>query len=152
MKLAEALIERADIQRKITVLRSRLQNNAQVQEGTEPNEKPADLIKELDENVKRLEYLISRINYTNATVKSDSGSTIADLIVKRDMLALKISAMNDLLRTASATVCRAMHTEIKILPAINVKSLQEKIDKLSKELRLTDTEIQSNNWLTELAE
>lgn len=152
MKLAEALIERADLQRKIAMLRSRLENNAQVQEGTEPHEEPAALMKELDENIKRLEYLISRINYTNATVKTQNGSSIADLIVKRDMLSLKISALGDFLRTASSTVRRAMHTEIKILPAVNVKSLQDKIDKLSKELRLTDTEIQSNNWLTDLCE
>lgn len=152
MKLAEALIERADIQRKIAVLRSRLENNAQVQEGTSPHEAPADLLKELDENVKRLEYLISRINYTNATSESPSGKTIADLIVKRDMLTLKISALGGVVQTASSTVRRATHTEIKILPAVDVKALQAKVDKLSKDLRITETEIQSCNWLTELAE
>ncbi len=152
MKLAEALIERADIQRKISVLRSRLENNAQVQEGTSPHEDPADLFKEFDEKVKRLEYLISHINYTNATAKSASGNTIAELIVKRDMLALKISALGGVVNTASSTVRRATHTEIKILPAVDVKALQATVDKLSKELRITETEIQSCNWLTDLVE
>lgn len=152
MKLAEALIERADIQRKITMLRSRLDNNAQVQEGMSPHEAPTDLMKELDENIKRLEFLISRINYTNATTVAASGKTIAELIVKRDMLALKISALGDVVNTASSTVRRATHTEIKILPAVDVKALQAKVDNLSKELRLTETEIQSCNWLTDLIE
>lgn len=38
MKLAEALQERADLNRKIQQLQSRLMNNATVQEGEEPPE------------------------------------------------------------------------------------------------------------------
>ena len=48
MKLAEALQERADLVNNIERLRSRIRNNALVQEGEEPAENPKDLIKELD--------------------------------------------------------------------------------------------------------
>ena len=44
MKLAEALNERADIQRRIAQLESRLIDNAKVQEGEEPAERPEDLL------------------------------------------------------------------------------------------------------------
>ena len=48
MKLAEALQERADINRKIEQLKSRLNNNVLVQEGEQPAEDPEKLKQELD--------------------------------------------------------------------------------------------------------
>ena len=48
MKLAEALQERADLRTKIDELRSRLTNNALVQEGEEPAEDPQELLSALD--------------------------------------------------------------------------------------------------------
>ena len=44
MKLAEALQERADLNRQIEQLRSRLSHNAIVQEGEGPAEDPGDLL------------------------------------------------------------------------------------------------------------
>ena len=51
MKLAEALQERADLNRNIEQLQSRLNNNVLVQEGEEPAEDPQKL-KEMLENCK----------------------------------------------------------------------------------------------------
>ena len=48
MKLAEALILRADCQKRISQLESRLIANAKVQEGDEPGEKPEELMAELE--------------------------------------------------------------------------------------------------------
>ena len=42
MKLAQALAERADIQKRLGQLRERLQLNARVQQGEKPAEQPAD--------------------------------------------------------------------------------------------------------------
>ena len=47
MKLAEALNQRADLQKRIAQLRERLSNNVKVQEGDQPAENPEDLFKEL---------------------------------------------------------------------------------------------------------
>ena len=58
MKLAEALIERSDLQRRISELEGRLANNARVQEGEKPAEKPQELMKELDECIAALEELV----------------------------------------------------------------------------------------------
>ena len=65
MKLAEALQERADLVNNIERLRSRVRNNAQVQEGEEPAENPKALIKELNSCIERFEYLAAGINKTN---------------------------------------------------------------------------------------
>lgn len=48
MKLAEALSIRKDLQKRIQQLGQRIQNNVKVQEGDEPKEQPAELMKELD--------------------------------------------------------------------------------------------------------
>ena len=66
MKLAEALQERSDLQKRISQLERRLRDNARVQEGEKPAEDPVGLLRELDESVSRFEYLISAINKTNS--------------------------------------------------------------------------------------
>lgn len=149
MKLAEALQERADLNRNIEQLRARLVNNAIVQENEKPAEDPKALIKELDSSVERLEELMHRINRTNCATVSD-GKTITELIARKDALRVKISVYKDLVANASQTARRARMTEIKILSTVDVKKLQKQIDDMSKELRITDNTIQSLNWSTEL--
>lgn len=151
MKLAEALQERADINRKIEQLKSRLNNNVLVQEGEQPAEDPEKLKQELDAAISRLSYIISRINLTNSRVLID-GQTLTELIAKKDVLSLKISAYKDIVFTASQTAYRARNTEIKIRSAITVTDWQSETDAMSKELRLLDNKLQAVNWSTELME
>lgn len=49
MKLAEALVLRADLQKRIAQLRERLRQSALVQEGEQPPENPEQLLIELDQ-------------------------------------------------------------------------------------------------------
>lgn len=149
MKLAEALQERSDLNCNIIQLKNRLINNSIVQENEKTAEDPNELLAELDDNINRLRILIERINQTNSVTVSD-GKTITSLIAERDSLKLKISVYRELVNNASQTGMRARMSEIKILSAVDVKEIQKKIDKMSKELRLTDNLIQSLNWSTEL--
>ncbi len=149
MKLAEALQERADLNRNIEQLRSRLINNALVQENEKTAEDPKSLIKELDGSVMRLEELMRRINQTNCATVCN-GVTITELIARKDALKVKISVYKDLVESASQTARRARMSEIKILSTVDVRKLQKQIDDMSKELRVTDNTIQSLNWSTEL--
>ena len=149
MKLAEALQERADLNRNIEQLRSRLVNNVIVQENEKPAEDPQALIKELDGAVSRLEELMKRINQTNCMTISE-GKSITELIAARDALKVKIAVYKDIVSNASQTARRARMSEIKILSAVDVRELQKKIDAMSKEFRMTDNRIQALNWSTEL--
>ena len=151
MKLAEALQERADLNRKIEQLKARLNNNVLVQEGETPAEEPEQLKQELDAAIARLSYLITRINLTNCTTKVD-GKTLTELIAQKDALALKIHLYKDIVYTASQTAYRARNTEIKVKSAISVAEWQAEIDKMAKKLRLLDNGLQENNWTTELLE
>ena len=151
MKLAESLQERADLNRKIEQLRSRIQNNVLVQEGEKPAEDPQQMMKELEESLERLEYLIRQINLTNCSYLVD-GQTLTELIAKKDVLRVKQSAWRDILYAASQSTQRARNTEIKIVPVLKAAQLQKKADELAKEIRLLDNKIQQANWTADLIE
>lgn len=151
MKLAEALQERADLNRRIEQLRYRLGNNALMQEGEKPAEDPAALLRELEECLSRLEWLISRINLTNCAVKVE-GRSLTELIARRDVLSLRADAYRRLVEEASQNTHRATRTEIKILSAVDVPALQRQADDASRELRLLDNTLQATNWTADLME
>ena len=149
MKLAAALIERADLQTRLTQLQTRLLNNAKVQEGVKPNEDPKDLLKELDEISKQLEDYIYRINMTNAATLVDE-TPLTSLLAKKDVLTKKISILRAFLNESSALIDRYSLKEIKIDSTVDVAKLQKDLDALSKELRELDQKIQEINWTTDL--
>lgn len=151
MKLAEALILRADLQKRIDQLRVRLNNNAKVQENDEPSENPEELLNELDSNINQLKILIKQINKTNCVTVSN-GQTLADMIAERDTLTLKSNILRGFLNIAGQKVNLYSTTEIKIMSTVDVPALQKELDLLSKKIRETDTELQQANWLTELIE
>ncbi len=149
MKLAEALNLRADIKKRMGQLNMRLQRNALVQEGEQPAENPAVLLKELDELSTQLEELILRINLTNAKTLSD-GKTLTELISHKDTLRIKIDIMRSFLDEASRKVSRGTASEIRVLSTVNVSELRKQVDDLEKNFRETDVKIQALNWNTEL--
>ena len=151
MKLAEALILRSDLQKRIEQLRVRLNNNAKVQENDKPSENPEELLNELDNNINQLKILIKQINRTNCVTVSN-GQTLANLIAERDTLTLKSNILRGFLNIAGQKVNLYSTTEIKIMSTVDVPALQKELDLLSKKIRETDTELQQANWLTELIE
>ena len=149
MKLAEALLERSDLQKRLSLLESRLCHNARVQEGESPAEDPKALLAELEQVTCRLEELIRAINLTNAAI-TDKGESLTALLARRDMLSKKVGIMQNFLSEASATASRATRSEIAIRSTVPVAELRKDTDKLSAELRALDTRIQALNWTAEL--
>ena len=149
MKLAEALQERADLNRRIAQLKTRLDNNALVQEGEQPAEDPAELLVELDRCVNRLEQVIAQINKTNCATLVE-GETLTQLLARKDAMILRLDAYRGLANTASLTARRATRSEIKIFSAVDVKAVQKQVDNMAKELRLLDNKLQQANWTTDL--
>lgn len=150
MKLANALSLRSEIQTRIQQLESRLNNNALVQEGEEPAEDPMELLRELKADYTRLEELISAINRTNNSTKLEDGTSLSDLLARRDCLKGKLGVLRGFLNNASALVRRHSASEIKIRSTVNVRELQKQVDGLSRELRELEETIQEKNWTTEL--
>ena len=150
MKLANALSQRSELQTRIRQLESRLNNPALVQEGEQPAEDPQELLRELEEDYTHLEGLISAINRTNNSTKLEDGTSLSDLLARRDCLKGKLSVLRGFLDNASALVRRHSVSEIKIKSTVDVRRLQKQVDGLSKELRQLEEVIQEKNWTTEL--
>ena len=150
MKLAEALINRADCQKRIEQLKQRLLRSAKVQEGETPPENPQALITELEATVNELADLIKRINKTNSLTTVQDTMTISDALAQRDTLLLKRNVYNSLVEEAASSQHRYSVSEIKSFSTVNVAELQTQMDQLSRQCRELDTKIQASNWNTEL--
>ena len=149
MKLAEALRERKQLQIKMGTLRQKLIDNATYQEGSKPVEDPAGLIKALESTRGELAALIKRINATNASVKVGD-FFLGDLVIDRDTRITEVTALNNLIAAASQVSNRYSRSEILVLPSIDVKETQKKVDQLAKDIRELDNLIQATNWNTDL--
>src|SRR5687768_11027756 len=125
MKLAEALILRADCQKRIAQVKSRLLGNAKIQEGDTPSEMPDVLIAELGRVSAELLDLIKRINRTNsATVFAGTG-TISDALAERDVLAVQRAAYVELAQSAAISHDRYSRSEVKYVKTVNVAEVQK---------------------------
>jgi hypothetical protein len=150
MKLAEALILRADYQKKVQQLRQRLVKVARIQEGEVPPEDPHILMSELEEVATELTRLIQKINLTNSQTELVENMTIAEALAQRDILSLKRNVYQSLLDAAAQPYNRYSRSEIKYFTTIDVGEIQQKIDGISREYRELDTLIQAANWNREL--
>ena len=150
MKLAEALILRADCQKRFEQLKSRILRSAKVQEGDEPAENPVALLAELERVADELADLIKRINRTNSTTPYQEGKTISDALAERDVLALRRALYSDLAQAAAVTQDRFTRTEVKYVRTVDVAEAQKKADELARAYREMDARIQELNWQTEL--
>lgn len=151
MKLAEALVLRADHQQRIAQLRARLQRNAKVQEGERPAEEPVALLSEFDALTSELIQLIRRINITNsATLVGDRSMTEA--LATRDVLKIRHATYRDLAESGTITHAIISRSEVRFKPTIDVAEIQKSADAIARELRELDARIQETNWLTEMRE
>ena len=152
MKLAEALILRADCQKRLHQLRGRLARSAKVQEGEEPPEQPQTLLEELNNLTNQLTDLVQKINRTNSFTMLEDNLSISDALAQRDSLQLKRSIYDNVVQTAATRQDRYGRSEIKYLSTVNIAELQTEVDRMARDYRQLDTKIQQANWNTELVE
>lgn len=152
MKLAEALVLRADLQKRLAQMRTRLSHSALVQEGEQPPENPTELLAELEQMLMQLQDLMARINKTNLKASLPDGMTLTDALAQRDILSLQHSIISGLAETASNRVERYGRSEIRRLATVDVAVLRRQLDELARQRRELDSTIQATNWTTDLLE
>ncbi|KAJ1999629.1 hypothetical protein GGH92_004009, partial [Coemansia sp. RSA 2673] len=143
MKLAEALILRADLDKSIGELTSRLISNSLVQEGTKPIEDPETLLKELFKKISDHEKLVVKINSANLRVTTEGGLTLTSAIAKRDGLKRLYGILSSVYDTASSAASnnRYSKTEIMSVTTVDAISVRKKMDKVAEQSRKIDVEI-----------
>src|ERR1051325_233990 len=134
MKLSEALILRADAQKRIEQLKQRLARSAKIQEGDRSPENPGTLLEELERALGTLADLIKRINKTNSATEFEAGKTLSDGLAERDVLMMKRSAYSHLADAASVVQNLYSRSEIKFISTVEVPEVQRQVDEMSKEI------------------
>jgi hypothetical protein len=124
--------------------------NAKVQEGDEPAEKPDSILNEIKETAKEFEKLIKRINKTNSETEFSKGKSLSDAIAERDVLAMRGNFYRTLASSAMENEFRYGRSEIKMVRTIDVAKIRKMADKIAKEYRELDSKIQELNWKTDL--
>jgi len=150
LKLAEALLLRAEYQEKIGVLQSRILANLKVEESDAPLEDPNALLREACEVNARLCALVKRINARNTAAALPDGRTLAEALADRDALKKERGLLAAVAEGAIQKDYRLTHTELKTRVTVSIPDMQKRIDGLSRDYRELDAQIQAVNWTEEL--
>jgi len=152
MKLAEALLKRAELKKTVEELKSRAEENASVQEGEEPFEDPEEMLNKAIEVNDALTALVKRINITNQETITECEKSLSDLLAERDAILRKRSIVKSVIEGAriEGRTFRFTRAEIKKVVVIDIKKMQALFDEISHDYRRLDTLIQGINWQTDL--
>lgn len=151
MKLAEALLLRTDIQKKLASLQARAQKYTVVQEGERPAEDPNEILKQVATIAGDLYRLVFAINSTNLQSRIASGESITEALAKRDSLALYHRILVGVVESCTKPVERYGVKEIRWVATIDVPAIQKRIDDMAKEIRELNAAIQEAGWRVDLA-
>jgi hypothetical protein len=157
MKLAEALLLRADRNRTLEQLKQRIQVSARYQEGENPPEDARALVSAAATVLDELESLIRNVNRTNSGTVMADGRTVTDALAERDVLRLRYSMLKVSADAASGGqqqigYMRATRSELKLMSDLDVRTLREQASDIARRARELDARIQEVNWTTELQE
>jgi DNA repair exonuclease SbcCD ATPase subunit len=150
MKLAEALLLRGDIQKKLASIRERISRNVLMQEGSTPHEDPNALLQEAMAVIGELEALVIKINVANLSNKLLDGRTLTAAIACRDSLMQRHSLLQSAIGATQNEPDRYSVREIKWVAAVDVGKLQKQLEDVSRQIRELNAKIQETNWQIEV--
>lgn len=150
MKLAEALLLRGDVQKKLASLRERISRNVLLQEGNAPHEDPNALLQEAMMAIAELEALVVTINVANLGNRLPDGRSLTTAIAFRDSLMQRHAVLQSAIGATQKEPDRYSVREIKWVAAVDVGMLQKQSDELSRQIREINARIQESNWLIEI--
>src|SRR5262245_39005229 len=101
MKLAEALLLRADMQKKFASLQARAQSFAVVQEGERQAEDPTELLRQVEAVISEMHRLVFAINKANLEHKVRYGQTLTEALAQRDALTQRHSIVQGVINACT---------------------------------------------------
>ena len=146
MKLAEALLLRSDLMKKIEHIQNRIRPVLIVSDDKKPQEDPTKLIAELRTAIQDLEILVIRINKTNNEININGEGSLMEALVKRDSLKM----LSEKLRNIRYAAQIDNSGDANLKTTIDIKKLQTEMDQTGRAFREIDSKIKELNWLTEL--
>ncbi len=146
MKLAEALLLRSDLMKKIEQFQNRIRPVLIVSDDKKPQEDPTKLIAQLRTAIQDLESLVIRINKTNNEINFNGEGSLMEALAKRDSLKM----LSEKLRNIRYAAQIDNSGDANLKTTIDIKKLQTEMDQTGRAFREIDSKIQELNWLTEL--
>lgn len=146
MRLAEAMMQRADLDKKVSILGARLNDIALINKSYALEDEPKHLFEELNKSMKALSEVVYRIHVTNMETV-DNGTTITAMLTKKEILKIRIQMLQRIKEEARIDSCFD-RTKYTIL--INKAELQKELDECKNQLEKLDMKLQQLNWQTEL--
>lgn len=146
MKLAEGLLLRADLIKKIEHLQNRIRPVLIVSNDKLPQEDPVELLAKMRTAIQDLEAIVVRINRTNNDTPIEGYKSLMEALAKRDSLKMLSEKLRNI--RYAAQINNSGETNLK--STIDIKKLQIEMDQTGRAFRELDSKIQEINWLTEL--
>lgn len=146
MKLAEGLLLRADLIKKIEHLQNRIRPVLIVSDDKLPQEDPVELLAKLRKAIMDLKVLVIRINKTNNGTLVEGEGSLMEALAKRDSLKMLSEKLRNI--RYAAQINNSGETNLK--STVDIKKLQIEMDQTGRAFREVDSKIQKINWLTEL--
>lgn len=146
MKLAEALLLRSDLMKKIEHLQNRIRPVLIVSDDKQPQEDPVKLLAQLRTAIQDLEILVIRINKTNNETDIKEEGSLMEALAKRDALKMLSEKLRNIRHAAQIN----NSGDANLKTTIDIKKLQIEMDQTGRAFREIDSKIQELNWLTEL--
>lgn len=150
MKLAEALVLRADLQKKLENLKKRLANSVLKLDDIQVIEDPAILKLEADETIAILYSLIDRIYRTNQSVILPSGQSMVTVLAKRDELVERRKLLDYIINKSLPDSGLYFNERGKWQPAIDISAYQKQMNDIAMQIRRLNLGIQQTNWQVDL--
>jgi hypothetical protein len=150
MKLAEALLLRSDIQKKLSSLQVRAQKYAIVQEGERPAEDPKELLRQIEAVATEFHRLVFAINKANLNHVVRGGHTLTEALAQRDALVLRHRIVQSIVEVCAKPPERYGVKEIRWVTTVDVAELQKQVDDLAKQIRELNAAIQEAGWQVDL--
>lgn len=148
MKLAELLLDKSHLQKKISELKQRIVDSGKIQEGDEKLEDVDSLLKELDqayENLNRLSFKIADANF-RAEFGNFGHLKLAHALIAKENLSKRIGVITQILGECSIKQARYTRNEIKFVNTFSIADLRTELEELTKQRRNLDVKIQELNW------
>lgn len=149
MKLAEALMLRADLKKKYLDLMTRAQENASVYEGQTPPESVLLLLTEADNIRQELNEQIVKINAANQKTVMPDGRTLSAWITDKDSVSEHRNQLKQVVKNAAGEKRFSFGREKLCVATFSIADLQKTIDFLSSQVSYMEREIQKVNWVTD---
>lgn len=145
MKLAEALVLRADLQKKLENQKKRLANSVRKLDDIQVIEDPAALKLEAEETITVLYSLIDRIYHINQSVILPSGQSMVTVLAKRDELVERRKLLDYIINKSLPDNGLYFNERGKWQPAIDISAYQKQMDDIAMQIRRLNLDIQQTN-------